>query len=859
VLSEFQSLSYSMPERVHRRFDDETDGPPPAKKARIEKSKPFKRVPGKPLPDGDHQGDDSPRHIDKVVPKLPKKATSNQTARLQPRNARSLGERPSVVDGPAQPKHGRLRDRAQVLLAGRQKLPIWTHQEELRNAMNTKDVMLLVGETGSGKSTQVPQFLVQESWCQTQLVSIHDGDVEKKVKVGGCIAITQPRRVAAISLARRVAEEFGTPLGSASPASTVGYSVRFDNCTSPCTKIKFLTEGMLLQEMLRDPWLRQYSAVIVDEVHERSVNVDLVLGFLRNMVTGEHEGRGGVQLKVAVMSATADLHALLAFFSEGFGRLTGQMNGTEPRSPDDGADNAESDWSGLSGDEVQKGTSELNSNGQIVNGNVDHRDPHPSSTSPSHSLVHNTLHGDDHISICHIKGRQFPVKVMFSPRAVDDIVDAALRVIFQINYKEPLPGDILVFLTGQETVESLEKLVNEYSAGLSKEVPKMLAIPLFAALPQAAQQKVFHPAPFRTRKVIIATNIAETSVTVPGVRHVVDCGKSKIKQFRSRVGLESLLCKPISKSAAIQRQGRAGREAPGHCYRLYSDREYEELDAVNTPEILRCDIAQAVLTMKARGIEQPWTFPLLDPPPRESLEKGLVQLFQLDALEADGTISKVGLQMAELPLSAPLGRVLLTAAEPSMDCLSEAIDIISCLNVEAIFLNPTSEESKEAATRARQSLYRREGDHLTLLGAMQAYTVENADRRAWCEQHFVSHRAMRGAWDVRKQLRQQARLLGFQLGDDNGPSPAPSPEKADAILRCFLRGFGWKTALLCADGGYRTIAGKHEIAIHPSSVLAGRKVEAIMYNEFVFTNRSYARGVSAVQTNWVVEVTEGQH
>ncbi len=205
-------------------------------------------------------------------------------------------ERPSK--DPVRPSNGnqRLKEKAKSLEPSRKRLPIWSHAAAIREALRGKDVMLLVGETGSGKSTQVPQMLAEEPWCKSQLVPV-DGSPQT-VTVGGCIAITEPRRVAAITLARRVAEEMGTPLGSSSPASKVGYSVRFDNSTSPGTRIKFLTEGMLLQEMLRDPWLKAYSAVVVDEVHERGVNVDLVLGFLRGMIAGKNEGRGGVPLKV---------------------------------------------------------------------------------------------------------------------------------------------------------------------------------------------------------------------------------------------------------------------------------------------------------------------------------------------------------------------------------------------------------------------------------------------------------------------------------------------------------------------------------------------------------------------------------
>ncbi|CAD6573789.1 MAG: Putative ATP-dependent RNA helicase dhr2 [Alectoria sarmentosa] len=758
----------------------------------------------------------------------------------------------------------RLQDRAKSLESTRKTLPIWSHATAIRGALRGKDTMLLVGETGSGKSTQVPQMLVDEPWCKPRPITIpQDMTIEcgnppnpvtastdvlpRTVTVGGCIAITEPRRVAAITLARRVAEEMGTPLGSSSPASKVGYSVRFDNSTSPSTKIKFLTEGMLLQEMLRDPWLKAYSAVVVDEVHERGVNVDLILGFLRGMIAGNYEGRGGIPLKVAVMSATAEMESLGAFFEEGYGRegvneVLGNKedqgrgtNGLEHRN--EHQDKAESEWSGLSSDEGD--VIAIHSNGSAKASHDEVKKP-PSRVP-------------NRVATCYIEGRQHPVTIKYTPEPVQDIVEAALRTIFQIHYKEPMPGDVLVFLSGQETIESLENLVKEYALSMGPDVPKLLVLPLFAALPQAAQQRVFQPAPPKTRKIILSTNIAETSVTVSGVRFVIDCGKAKIKQFRTRIGLDSLLVKPISKSAAIQRKGRAGREAPGQCYRLYTEQDYHTLQQSNTPEILRCDLSHAILTMKARGVDDIVDFPFLDRPPREALEKALLQLFQLGALTESGAISEIGLQMAKLPLTVTLGRALIAAAEHELDCVAEVIDIISCLSVENVFLNLTSEEKKEEAEVARRELYRREGDHLTLLTTAQAYASEHTDRKAWAERRFVSHRAMQAVMDVRKQLRAQCqRAKMLDLTQNQEPSVI-TPELAVSILKCFLKGFASNTARLFPDGSYKTMIGNQTVAIHPSSGLFGKKIEAIMYNEFVFTTRSYARGVSAVQMDWVAE------
>lgn len=859
-----------MPERVHVRFDGETTPVEAGKTQDVENAT-----------ENSHKGKKRKRgHVDENVPARVELAPSKvlvQRPQIPPeRDTKTFNSVASRVDKPhdrfskgsqtqeSTPQlwnkpNGKtltkspLKAKADALWPLRKSLPVWSLAQDIREGLREKDVMLLVGETGSGKSTQVPQILSTESWCSSQPVTLEDS--KRAVSVGGCIAITEPRRVAAITLARRVAEEMGTPLGSSSPASKVGYSVRFDNSTSPCTKIKFLTEGMLLQEMLRDPWLKSYSAVIVDEVHERGVNVDLILGFMRNMAAGGLEGRGGVPLKVVVMSATAEIERLEKFFEAGY---LEKSKGLGPgQSVNRDSDN-ESEWSGISGSDQEEPRVPTQQDANSISDGLDNRQEEnkigqlngeepPKFTASDRKKKKKSL---SHVTTCHIEGRQHPVSVHYTSEPVQDWVDAALRMIFQIHQKEPMPGDILVFLTGQETVESLENLVTEYALSLSRDVPKMLVLPLFAALPQTAQQRVFQPAPPRTRKIILATNIAETSVTVSGVRFVIDCGKAKIKQFRSRIGLDSLLVKPISKSAAIQRKGRAGREAPGQCYRLYTEASYNEMQQNNTPEILRCDLSHAILTMKARGVDDIINFPFLDYPSRDALEKALLQLYQLGALTDLGTINETGEKMAKLPLTVSLGRVLIAAAEPEFDCVSEVIDIISCLSVENIFLNLTSEEKKEEAESARRELYRREGDHLTLLMTVQAYAAENTDRKAWAERHFVSHRAMQAVMDVRKQLRaqhQQAQILRQDT------TRQITSERATTIVKCFLKGFKMNTARLMPDGSYKTVVGNQTVAIHPSSGLFGKKVEAIMYNEFVFTTKSYARGVSAVQMNWVGE------
>ncbi|KAK3192828.1 Salivary acidic proline-rich phosphoprotein 1/2 [Lecanicillium sp. MT-2017a] len=693
--------------------------------------------------------------------------------------------RPSKTGRPGRPQEGG------SLLKARKELPIWQHREEIQDAMRgaNSNVLVLVGETGSGKSTQVPQFLSQEPWCRRQKVRL-EGSADD-VAVGGMVAITQPRRVAATTLAHRVSQEAGTPLGKGNREGLVGYSVRFDHQVPKGAKIKFLTEGTLLQELLRDPYLRQYSAIIVDEIHERSLDVDLLVGFLKQILAAGPEHRGGVPLKVVIMSATADVETIKSFFGD---------------------------------DTVQQN----NKNG---------------------------------VQAIHIKGRQFPVTVTHEPRPVADIQDALLKRIFKVHVEEQLPGDILAFLTGQEEIEVAQKLIDEYAGTLASNMPKIKAVPLYGQLSMEAQREAFLPVKEKfTRKVVLATNIAETSVTVPGVRYVVDGGKAKVKQFRPRLGMESLLAKPISKSSAVQRTGRAGREGPGKCFRLYTDSAFKSLQLADLPEILRTDVLGAVLTMKARGIQDVLSFPLMDAPETDAIERALVHLHFLGALNDDGSITSVGETMARFPISAPLGAVILAASQPEFDCVLEAIDIISCITAgDDIFLSVHSEEGQEEVEAFRKELQRREGDIITYLTTMQQYTAENADRLEWCKKRKINIRNMKQALNIRRQLRGMClkeKLLSEPAPADPQPFTPVSPERAEALLKCFLRGFALKTAMLAPDASYVTSHGKHVVAIHPSSVLHGQKKEAIMFLEHVYTNKNYAKKVSAIQAAWIAEALE---
>lgn len=391
----------------------------------------------------------------------------------------------------------------------------------------------------------------------------------------------------------------------------------------------------------------------------------------------------------------------------------------------------------------------------------------------------------------------------------------------------------------------------------------MLVLPLYAHLPLAQQNRVFLPAGERnTRKVILATNIAETSVTVPGVRFIVDCGKEKLKQFRPKLGLESLLVTPISRSSAQQRGGRAGREAPGKCYRLFTEADFNELKEATKPEILRTDLAHAILTLKARSQDDVVNFDYLSPPKMESLMTALNQLYFLGAFNDAGKITTIGKKMAKLPLTPPLARVLIAAAEPAVSCLPEVVDIVAALSSDNLLPQPVNDEDRIAMEEVHKAFRRSEGDHIMLLEVVRAYDSATVSSSAptsitsWCDANYISPAAFKNLLDIRKQLRQYC--ISLSLIDPSSfsftSSDAISPDLAQRVLKSFLRGFFHQTARAAPDGReYLTVLGHQTVAIHPASIPFGLRKEAIVYHEYVYTSRPFARWCSAVQLDWIAE------
>lgn len=665
------------------------------------------------------------------------------------------------------------RGSARKALSGtRRSLPIYRQRTELIEAIRSHDSLVVVGETGSGKTTQLAQYVLEA------------GDI---VPSGCLVAVTQPRRVAAISVAERVAQEMGCRLGD-----TVGYQIRFDDRTSNRTRLKFATDGMLLRESLRytmlsaviacsvslivcisDPLLQRYAVVILDEAHERTVHTDVLMALVRR-AQKRRRASGKALLRIVAMSATIEAERFAAYL--------------------------------------------------------------------------------DSCPVVQVQGRTFPVSIMYLSQPEPDYIDAALIAVLQLHIdNDGEDGDILVFLTGQEDIETLTTLLNERAKALPPGSRRLLVRPIFAAMPQSQQMTVFERTPPNHRKVVLATNIAETSLTIDGIRFVVDSGLAKKRSFHSRTGIDALVPLPIAKSEAAQRAGRAGRQQAGYCYRLYTERSYESLAATATPEIRRCNLAACVLQLKGMGVAQLLEFEFLDPPPRESLLRALMQLYELEALDASGELTELGRRMTSFPLDPHFSKALLAA--DSFGCLRDVVTIVAVLSSDAVFYYPRGR--REEADDARKRFVDPSGDHLTLLNVYRAVCEVGFDRH-WCEANFVNLRSLRKASSIRSQLASYCGKLGLQVDDvasSNGV--AASRVQPDAVLRCLVSSLFLQTAVLQPDlNSYRTQTDSQTVFVHPTSALFGRrrKPHCVIYTELVRTSKDYMRFVSEIDMRWLPEL-----
>ncbi|MDP3764012.1 MAG: ATP-dependent RNA helicase [bacterium] len=608
-------------------------------------------------------------------------------------------------------------------------LPIFDSKEEIVDLLLGNKVVIVVGETGSGKTTQTPLFLYEAGFAD-----------------GKKIGVTEPRKIAATSVAAFVAKQLGTKLGE-----VVGYQVRFDDTTADSTQIKFMTDGILLRELQTDPDLNKYSVVMIDEAHERSKNIDFILGLLKGALVRRED------LKVVIASATIDQKKFSRYFD----------------------------------------------NAPIVN----------------------------------VSGRTFPVDVHYTENdySSDDIVDGVVKKI-EVIHRYGDHGDILVFMTGEDEIRKvitgLEKLA------LSGLVP----LPCYGTLSPDDQQKIFNDYPGE-RKVVVATNIAETSITVEGVVYVVDGGYIKQLNFHPEMGIESLDVVKHSQSGCDQRAGRAGRTQAGVCYRMFTKENFEARPKFTEPEIRRSSLAGVVLMMEDIGIENVIGFDFIDPPELKTFREAYETLIALGAIERGKKgLTEVGRRMAQLPLEPRIAKMVLEAEK--YNCMSSVITIASFLSVRNIFNRPRGKEIE--ADKAHKDFKDSRSDLLTYLNIWFEY-ASSGYSMSWCHQNFLNGRSLNEVGNIRRQLVDILQRNGIEISENGTDEDVMKAVTAGLIFNLFRNmGFGYSySAILrsCPD-----------VYIHPSSILINGGSRWVVVTDIIETSKIFARGCSSVEVGWLPEL-----
>lgn len=614
----------------------------------------------------------------------------------------------------------------------RESLPVFRFRSELIKAVHANQLLIVVGDTGSGKTTQLTQYLAEAGFANN-----------------GMIGCTQPRRVAAMSVAKRVSEEVGCQLGQ-----EVGYTIRFEDCTSPATKIKYMTDGMLQREILMDPDLKRYAVIMLDEAHERTIATDVLFALLKKTLKRRPD------LKVIVTSATLDADKFSAYFNE--------------------------------------------------------------------------------CPIFSIPGRTFPVEVMYSREPESDYLDAALVTVMQIHLTEP-PGDILLFLTGQEEIDTSCEILFERMKALGPSVPELIILPVYSALPSEMQSKIFDPAPPGSRKVVIATNIAETSITIDHIYYVIDPGFVKQNAYDPKLGMDSLVITPISQAQAKQRAGRAGRTGPGKCFRLYTEAAFQsEMLPTSIPEIQRQNLSLTILMLKAMGINDLLHFDFMDPPPTNTMLTALEELYALSALDDEGLLTRLGRKMADFPMEPGLAKVLIAAVD--LGCSDEILSIVAMLSMPTVFYRP--KEKQTQADQKKAKFHDPHGDHLTLLNVYNGWK-QNKFANPWCFENFIQARAMRRAKDVRDQL--------VKIMERYKHSIVSCGRNTQKVRQALCSGFFRNSARKDPQEGYKTLIEGTPVYLHPSSALFGKQAEWVIYHTLVLTSKEYMHCTTTIEPKWLVE------
>ncbi|OBB70613.1 ATP-dependent RNA helicase HrpA [Mycobacterium sp. 852014-52144_SCH5372336] len=634
-------------------------------------------------------------------------------------------------------------------------LPVSERRDEIAKAITEHQVVIVAGETGSGKTTQLPKICL---------------DIGRGVR--GTIGHTQPRRLAARTVAQRIADEVGSPLGD-----TIGYTVRFTDQASDRTLVKLMTDGILLAEIQRDRRLLRYDTLILDEAHERSLNIDFLLGYLRGLLPRRPD------LKLIVTSATIEPERFAAHFG---GAPIVEVSGrTYPV--------------------------DIRYRPLEVAAPVDESDD---PDDPDHEVVRTQTR---------------------------DQTEAIVDAIAELE-NEP-PGDVLVFLSGEREIRDTSEVLRGL-VGATTEV-----LPLYARLPTADQQRVFAPR-HTGRRIVLATNVAETSLTVPGIRYVVDPGTARISRYSRRTKVQRLPIEPISQASAAQRAGRSGRTAPGVCIRLYSEEDFAARPRYTEPEILRTNLAAVILQMAALGLGEIETFPFLDPPDRRSIRDGVQLLQELGAFDADGAITDVGRRLAQLPVDPRLGRMILQA--DTEGCVREILVLAAALSIPDPRERPAD---REDAARQKHARFADEHSdfvsYLNLwryLGEQRKELSGNAFRRM-CRDEFLHYLRIREWQDLTGQLRSIARDLGITESSDVREPADPASVHA-ALLAGLLSHIGLRDG----DGREYQGARNSKFVLAPGSALTKRPPRWIVVADLVETNRLFGRVGARIQPEVVERI-----
>ncbi len=626
-------------------------------------------------------------------------------------------------------------------------LPITARLDEIGRAMDQHQVVVVSGETGSGKSTQLPKLCLR-----------------MKRGVGGLIAHTQPRRVAARSVAARVAQELNVSLGD-----LVGYKIRFSERASDRTLVKVMTDGMLLAETQGDRQLLHYDTIIIDEAHERSLNIDFLLGYIKRLLPKRPE------LKVIITSATIDTER----FSQ-------------------------------------------------------------------HFASRDSLNG---APIIEVSGRGYPVEMRYTPLTTEkdiedvDMLAGIVGACFEVASldRHGDAGDTLIFVSGEREIREAAKALREE---FLPHHPTTEVLPLYSRLSAKEQDRVF--APHRGRRIVIATNVAETSLTVPGIRYVVDTGLARISRYSPRSRVQRLPIEAISRASADQRAGRCGRTGPGVCVRLYSEQDYRSRSDFTPPEVLRTNLASVILQMKLLHLGEPASFPFVEPPDGRLIRDGYETLRELQAIDDHDQLTDLGQRLARLPVDPRLGRIVLAGHEHH--CAREAMIISAGISVQDPRERPIdrAQDADAARERFRDEL----SDFMSLLNLWrffheQSEKLSRSKLRAMCRTNFISHSRMREWIDVHRQLRESAIEFGVRLNTQ--------PAEYEAIHKAVLAGLITNVAKLGERREYTGCNGAG-LAIHPGSGIFSKTPKWIVAAELVRTTKLYARTNAKVQPRWIEEV-----